>query len=100
MSAPSLFSSLKEALADWEDPDVTAYYLGCCLGLMGPEDGSFDGFRKAKATVFMDNPVGNALYAMLDRLVSLGALLYNEPEMQYKWNPSFHGEWENETRAT
>ncbi len=39
MKAPSRFSSLREALADWEEPGVVLYYLGCCLGLVGPEEG-------------------------------------------------------------
>ncbi len=50
---------------------------------------------RAKHVFWSTNPVGNMLYAMLDQMVAVGILeKRDEPDFQYRWNPSFRGSWE------
>jgi hypothetical protein len=85
MSEPRDFNSLKEALTDWVDCDVTAYYLARCLGLIS-HDIHFSSF---KAAVHSPNPVSDLLHPILDSLVKLKALEFDEDEVRYRWNQSF-----------
>lgn len=96
MKTPAHFKSLKEALADWQDSDVATYYLACCLGLMGPEDGSLDCFRNAKHVFWSANQLGEALGRFMDQLVECGVLEFDDAgtNTRYRWNPSFKGSWE------
>jgi hypothetical protein len=93
---PANFRTLKEALVDWVDADVATYYLACSLGLMGPEDGSFEEFRGAKHVFWSANQLGDALGRFMDTLVECGVLEFagtgNMPA--YRWNSSFKGDWE------
>jgi hypothetical protein len=50
------FHTLREALADWEDLDIAAYYLAICLGILTPDDGHFEQFRKSKWVYWSGNP--------------------------------------------
>jgi hypothetical protein len=95
MTFPAHFRSLKVALADWVDADVATYYLACCLGLMGPEDGSLDGFRDAKHVFWGANELGESLGRFMDQLVACGVLEFDQQtSYRYRWNPSFKGSWE------
>jgi len=96
MISPAHFPSLKAALADWVDSDIATYYLACCLGLMGPEDGSLDGFRNAKHVFWGANGLGEFLGRFLDQLVEHGVLEFDDSgtSYRYRWNPSFKGSWE------
>ena len=85
MSTSSPFNSLKEALADWEDPDVTAYYVGRCLGIIDHNVA----FAASKPLVLTSNPVADLLYETLNRLVKIQALEYDSEELRYRWNSSF-----------
>jgi hypothetical protein len=58
---------------------------------MGPE---VNFALEAKHVFWSNNEVGNALYQMLDHLVKIGALEYDEEQQLYRWNPSFRGSWE------
>ncbi len=80
---------LKETLSDWEDPDLTAYKLACALGIFPPEDGGFNEFRNFKWMFWGANPFGDSLGGILDELVRIGVLTYDESAMKYKWNPEF-----------
>lgn len=85
--------SLAERLHDWVDWDGAAYWLAVSLGLMRDEPGLFQG--RAKHVFWSNNPVGDMLYAMLDQMVDMGILeKRDEPDFQYRWNPSFRGIWE------
>ncbi len=88
MSEPYQFASLREALQEWEDPDVTAYYLARCLGLIAPDVS----FAASKPTVFTANPVSDLLYKTLEHLVRIGALEQAEDGPRYRWNQSFRTE--------
>jgi hypothetical protein len=58
--------NLKELLADWEDQDVSAYYLACCLGLI-EYDSSFALFRESKHIFWTKNPTSEFLYETLQK---------------------------------
>jgi hypothetical protein len=85
MKTLSHFDSLQDALADWQAPDVTAYYLARCLGVLHRELSP----AKFRKVVFTSNPVSSMLFQTLDHLVKLGALECNEREQRFRWNPSF-----------
>ena len=83
--------SLREALTDWTDWDGAMHSLGICLGLFPQEDN----FGNTKHVFWSSNPVGEALFRMLDELVGVGILeRRDEPDIQYRWNPAFKGSWE------
>jgi len=94
MKRPANFRTLKEALADWVDADVATYYLACCLGLMGPEDGSLHKFRDAKHVFWGASELGESLGRFLDTLVQRGVLEFKTDGLHYRWNSSFKGTWE------
>jgi hypothetical protein len=85
MSTPSDFSSLKEALAEWQDIDVTAYYVGQCLGLIERNVS----FAASKPLVLTSNSVSHVIYDILDALVKLAAVEYDPEEMRYRWSSTF-----------
>ena len=97
MKFPAHFQSLKVALADWLDADVATYYLACCLGLMKAEDGTLDGFRDAKWVFCSGNEVGDALWDFMNTLEKLGILEFDDKNIKWRWNPSFKGDWNDET---
>ena len=88
MSGPHQFVSLKESLKEWEDPDVAAYYVARCLGLIAPDVS----FAASKPTTFTANPVSDLLYETLEHLVRIGALEQTGDEPRYRWNQSFTAE--------
>ncbi len=88
MSEPLQSVSLREALKEWEDPDVAAYHGACCLGLIAPTVS----FAASKPTVFTANPVSDLLYQTLEHLVRIGALEQTGDEPRYRWNGSFRAE--------
>ena len=84
--------TLGEELADWRDFDVAGYLLARALGVI-PAEVQFH--SDAKHVFWSDNPIGTAMYRTLDQLVEAGVLeKRNEPDIQYRWNPSFKGSWE------
>jgi hypothetical protein len=95
MTSPAHFSTLKVALADWVERDIAAYYLACSLGLMGPEDGSLEGFREVKHVFCSDNHLGLALDNFMLALVTSGVLEHDDvgSNDRFKWNPSLKGGW-------
>jgi hypothetical protein len=85
--------SLRERLNDWTDIDCAAYELGCALSLIGEARSPFQ--TRAKHVFWSSHPVGETLYQMLEMLADLGILQKrDEPELQYRWNPTFKGSWE------
>ena len=84
--------TLKKLLDDWEDLDVAAYYLACCLGLMD-YDKSFAKFREVKHVFWTGNELSDFLYEMLNQLVKLNILERNDDDF-IRWNKSYKGYWE------
>ena len=85
-------ATLRDELADWTDIDVAGLILARRLGIIGAEV-QFQ--TDAKHVFWSDHPVGRALYQMLDQLVEAGVLeKRDEPDFQYRWNPSFKGSWD------
>ena len=74
--------TLRIALTDWTDFDMSAHVLAQCLGIMP----AGLGMNEAKWVYWSDNPLGNLLYGTLERLLELGALeKREEPDLQYRW---------------
>ena len=96
MVFPAHFPSLKVALSDWVEGDVAEYYLACSLGIMKPEDGSLDGFRRAKHVFWSRNELGESLRDFMQNLVERGVLEFDDSggRYHYRWNPTFKGSWE------
>jgi len=85
MSEAHQLVSLREALKDWEDPDIAAYHVARCLGFIAPGVS----FAASKPTVFTANPVSDLLYQTLQHMVRIGALEQTGDEPRYRWNQSF-----------
>lgn len=75
-------SDFRDQMADWADVDVAQYLLAQCLGVF-PRDASM---IEKKSIYWSDNSLGNALYRMLEALVSAGVIeKRDEPDLQYRW---------------
>lgn len=83
--------SFRESLKGWLDIDVAQYELGISIGLIEPK---YNFHSDTKHVFWCDNPVGNALYKILEELVDAGVLEKNQDRLQYRWNPDFRGSWE------
>lgn len=79
--------NLKELLKDWEDQDVSAYYLACCLGFIDYDD-SFAVFRESKSVFWTGNQISYFLSDALKKMLEIGMLEFNA-DNQYRWNKSF-----------
>jgi hypothetical protein len=72
----------REQLADWTDVDAAQHLLAQCLGIF-PLDASM---IEKKSVYWSDNPLGDALYRILEALVSAGVIeKRDEPDLQYRW---------------
>ena len=80
--------NLRELLNDWEDQDISAYYLACCLGLAQYES-TFKEFNKIKHVFWTGNPTSNFLSAMLSEMAEKQILEFDDEEGKYRWNQSF-----------
>ena len=81
-------TSLKVSLADWTDIDIAEHAITVSLGIVPAN-------IFPKATYWSNNPVGNALYEVLELLTKAEIIQRREePDIQFRWNPSFQGDWE------
>lgn len=74
--------TIKELLKDFTDLDIACYELARTLGAI-PWHFSYS--ADAKAILNSKNPLGEALYNILGKMLSEGVLVKNE-ENQVKWN--------------
>jgi len=75
--------TFKVFVQQWTDIDLAAYYLAQCIGLL---DKNVSFSKDAKHIFWSNNAVGNAMYAVIDELVSEGILeSRDEPDYQVKW---------------
>ena len=88
MSAAKINMILKEFLKDWEDQDICAYYLACCLGLI-ESDTSFAVFRENKHVFWSGNPTSNFLSEALRKMAEVRMLDFDDEETKYRWNKEF-----------
>jgi hypothetical protein len=52
-------------------------------------------FGRAKHVFWSTHPVGDVPYRALDELVGVGILeKRDDPDVQYRWNPTFKGSWD------
>jgi hypothetical protein len=73
---------LPDELRDWTDWDGAAYCVGKALGLF-PETTDM---REVKAVFWSENPLGDALHAVLLSLVAADVLeRREEPDEQFRW---------------
>lgn len=79
--------TLKELLQDWEDQDICAYYLACCLGLT-EYDATFKIFRETKHIYWSGNSLSKFLYKMLQEMTEIGMLEFDDDNGSYRWNNS------------
>ena len=77
--------TLRASLSEWCDADVTLFELAKCVGMLDVDAE----LRKYKSTFWSSNVIGETLYEILTRLVSIGVLEYDKQEDQYRWNPNF-----------
>ena len=86
---------LKERLTDWVDWDGASYEVGACLGFW-PEFGApyhHDNWHGVKGTIWSANPLGDAIAYFLEALVLEGCLeRREEPDIGFRWNPTYKGE--------
>jgi hypothetical protein len=83
--------TLRKSLAEWADGDVAPYCVAIALGI-APDPGEEWGHWGGKKWVFWsNNPLGNALFEIVEQLVAVAVLEKNE-EGLYRWNPNF--DWE------
>ena len=80
--------NFRELLKDWEDHDVCAYHLACCLGIIG-YDVSFINFRKSKHVLGNRNSTIKFLYETLERMAEINMLEFDKNEGLYRWNKAF-----------
>jgi len=78
-------NTLKKTLRSWKDIDVVMCKLGEYIGLF-EKDASVNEY---KAFFWTNNPISKVLHAMLNELQEIGAIEYNEEELQYRWNKKF-----------
>lgn len=79
--------TLKERLPNWTEWDIAEYHLGVVLGYFEDVNGGPSGdWNGHKGTIWTDTPVGSALHAGLQGLVSAGSLLFDENLDSYRWN--------------
>ena len=80
--------NFRELLKDWKDQDISAYYLACCLGLV-TYDSTFAVFREAKHIFWTKNSTSKLLYEMLEKMVEVEMLEFDDDETRYRWNEAF-----------
>lgn len=80
---------LKETLADWESIDLASYKLACSLGILPPEDGSYDGYQEFKSVFNSPNPLNEILIDFLSELADRDVLEFDEKREAFRWNPKW-----------
>jgi hypothetical protein len=85
-------TSLREELRDWTDVDQAQHCLSLCVGLMDP---SVRFHLEAKHVYWTNNPVGDMLLGILEKLADVEVLeKRDEPDLQFRWNTQFKGSWQ------
>ena len=86
--------TLKEILADWTDVDGAELELAVMLGFIEIGLYNDDNMQKVylenKHIFWSNNPIGNFLGDMLEKLVELNVLeKRDEPDIQYRYNQNY-----------
>jgi len=80
--------NLKVLLEDWEDQDISAYFLACSLGLV-EYDPSWKVFRENKHIFWTSSPTSDFLYESLRKMAEIGMIEFDHDEGKYRWNKEF-----------
>ena len=81
--------TLKDFLEDWVDIDGVMRKLGQHIGIFEEKEPGVGLGPSYKKFFWSANPVGDALGSMLEELRKIGALEFNDEEIQYRWNKNF-----------
>ena len=91
-------ASLQERLAGWTNWEQAMYQVGACLGFWpefgapGDAIGPFDPWHGVKDTVYLRNPLGDAIGYFLNDLIEQGVLeLREQPDIELRWKPDYKG---------
>jgi len=84
-------ANLREQLANWMDEDCARHLLAVHLGIFpeGPSEDPWDVFRENKWVYWTENPLGAALWEMMNHLVSIGAMEYDPEDLRFRWKPEY-----------
>lgn len=77
--------TLQSNLQDWTDAEVAVHDLARVLGII-PIDSVFA--TQFKWIGASNNPIGNALFDILETLSKLGVLEADD-DWRFRWNPTF-----------
>jgi hypothetical protein len=75
-----------DGLNEWRDFDGTLLVLGKSIGIFGDK---VDSIMDVKPILWSNNPVGNCLYDILNKLIILGYILHDKEEDKFKINSEF-----------
>lgn len=82
--------TLREELTEWTEPDVAAERLGRCIGLWDVERLQ----TSLKHVFWSDNPLGTALFRMLDAMVDARVLERDDAD-RVRWSTAYRGSWQD-----
>lgn len=88
--------NLNAVLKDWTEIDAAAFHIGVDLGIIPPltDEKEIYNFGGKKWVFWTENPLGTALFNILEILVSADILeKHDEDDHLYRWNADF--DWEN-----
>ena len=88
-------SNLNSVLKDWTEIDTAAFHIGVALGIIPPlqDKKEIYNFGGKKWVFWTQNPLGTALFNILETLVSADVLEKHEGDDHlYRWNKDF--DWE------
>ena len=76
-------------MADWEKFDVAAYHLGVVLGIFPELDFKNDTWANSKHIFWSNNPLGESLHDILQEIVHIKMLEYDDGNPAYRWDVNF-----------
>lgn len=76
--------TFKNSLENLKDYDIAYHDLACLLGLATNGD-----WIKYKPIYNSNNDVSDALYKIIQTLIEIEAVIYDEEELMIRWNNKF-----------
>lgn len=88
--------NFRSKLSEWRDFDTAAFHLAVTLGVL---DNTARAATEAKHVFWSSNALGDGLREILDTLVRLGCLQYDQDSQRFRWNPDFSWERAGATKG-